>query len=259
MKHAFIDHHSLGDSAVHRLHPATKAAAAAAVLAVSLAAPFPRYAPLVPPALFLLLGALMSRVSLPHLLGKMKIPLGFTLLAVAFMPFFRPSPTRLVLAVGPFAIPYYAESAARALHIAAGAALAIAAMILLLATTPFQDLLRVLERIRVPNLLLRILAVFYRYLFILTDEAEKMELAVAARSAGAFHRGRQLRMAGNLAGVLFLRSLERGEQVYQSMCARGFAGRFPSLAAPRFHAADALAAALVLAAAALSLWRMLAP
>jgi cobalt/nickel transport system permease protein len=259
VKHAFIDHHSLDDSTVHRLHPATKAALAALVLAAALAIPFPRFGPLLPLVALLLLGAALSRVSLIHLAGKMKIPLALTVMAVVFMPFLRPAPARIVLATWPVIIPLYPESAFRALHVTAGAAVAIAAMILLLATTPFQDLLRVLERARVPGLLLRILAVFYRYLFILTDEAEKMELAIAARGAGAFHRGRQLRMAGNLAGVLFLRSLERGEQVYLSMCARGFEGRFPSLAAPRFGTADALALGLGLAAAGFSLWRMLSP
>jgi cobalt/nickel transport system permease protein len=125
---------------------------------------------------------------------------------------------------------------------------ALAGAVLLVATTPFQDILRVLESWRAPRLLLRILAVFYRYLFILTDEAEQMQLALSARLVDPAPRRRLLRMAGNLAGTLFLRSLERGETVYQAMCARGFDGRFPSLDTPRWRWPDA--AALGLAAAA---------
>lgn len=185
---------------------------------------------------------------LPHLARKMVWPLGLTAATVCLMPVLRPAGDGLVLLESPVRLAVYPESARLALHVVARAAVALAGAVLLVAATPFRDLLRVLESWHTPGLLLRILAVFYRYLFILVDEAEQMELAVSARLVGPAPRLRLLRMAGNMAGTLFLRSLERGETVYQAMCARGFDGRFPTLDAPRWRAPDA--ATLALAAAA---------
>lgn len=249
MKHAFLDHHAGGHSAVHRLHPGTKAGIALGLMSLAVGIPFPDFRAFLPGAVLLGAGALVCRVPLFHLLGKMKVPLGVTVASIILLPVFRVSPGRLTLPLGPVEIPVYIESARLAAHILCRAAVALLAMVLLTATTPFQDLLHVLERVRCPGIFLRILAVFYRYLFILVDEAEKMQQAVTGRSVGPLPVRRRLAMAGNLAGTLFLRSLERGETVYLAMCARGFDGHFPSLSRPAWGRGDALALTLALLAA----------
>ena len=93
--------------------------------------------------------------------------------------------------------------------------------ILLTATTPFPDLLHALRHLRVPPVLVAIIAFMYRYLFVLADEAERLLRARAARSAGLPGGGgrRVDRLAGarrrHMAGQLFLRSYERSDRVYQ--------------------------------------------
>ena len=61
--------------------------------------------------------------------------------------------------------------------------LCLLAMVLLANTTPFADLLRVLKRFRVPALMVTTLALMYRYLFVLADEAQRMKRARASRTA----------------------------------------------------------------------------
>jgi len=117
------------------------------------------------------------------------------------------------------------------------------AALLLVSTTPLPDLLRGLESFAVPRPLCLVIQFIYRYLFVISEQAQHMRLA--ARSRGASFRA----SAGALA-VLFARSWQRADNIYQAMLARGFRGRFPSFTATRFRAADA---AFLLASAAASI------
>jgi cobalt/nickel transport system permease protein len=77
----------------------------------------------------------------------------------------------------------------------------------------------------------------YRYIFVLVDEAERMERARDSRCYG----GRWLwhaRVIGQMIGTLFLRGYERSERVYVAMVSRGFDGRIVAPAEARMAAGD---------------------
>jgi len=102
------------------------------------------------------------------------------------------------------------------------------ASIVLSATTPVPDLLRGLARLRIPPLIVSIVAFMFRYLDLVVDQLRRMRTAMVARC----HDPRwlwQARPIASAAGVLFVRSYERGERVHQAMLARGFSGTMPEL------------------------------
>lgn len=254
MRHDFIDHHSRPGGPLQRLHPAGKVLAAGLAVVAASVVPAPRFAPFLPLLALCLAGALFGRLRPDHLLGKVWLPLGFTVLAVLPLPWLRPAGIPRGGWPGFPGLPFYPDSAWLALHAIARAAVILLLVILLMATTPFGELMHVLDRCRVPRIFLRILALLYRYLFIVVDEAEKMQLAIACRSVGPLPARRYRRMLGNAVGTLFLRSLERGEAVYQAMLARGFSGRFPSLAPGRWGLGELVLLTAALGLAALSGW-----
>ncbi len=88
-------------------------------------------------------------------------------------------------------------------------------------TTRFTYLLDGLSALRLPALLVTSLALAYRYLFLLAEEAGRMRRARAART---YARSRRLEwgLSATVMAQLFLRSAERAERVYAAMCARGF-------------------------------------
>jgi cobalt/nickel transport system permease protein len=94
-------------------------------------------------------------------------------------------------------------------------------MVLLTSTTPFAALLQLLRGIHTPALLVTVLALMYRYLFVLVDETERMQ---RARRSRTFVPGRARAWSGAAAliGQLFVRSTERAERIYAAMCARGW-------------------------------------
>jgi cobalt/nickel transport system permease protein len=131
--------------------------------------------------------------------------------------------------------------------VAAKATIGTIAAVLLAATTSFPSVLRGLEAMRVPRLLILIAGFMYRYLFVIVEEAGRMRAALAARGfrpRTALHAG----ALGRVATAMFLRTYARGERVYHAMLARGYSGRMPQLAPLAFGRADLLFVAAVLVA-----------
>ncbi|MCF7805537.1 MAG: cobalt ECF transporter T component CbiQ [Candidatus Marinimicrobia bacterium] len=99
----------------------------------------------------------------------------------------------------------------------------VLALILFVSTTKFPRLLRVLEKMKVPAVIVQVLAFIYRYFFVLIDELQRMKLAVRARAPK--RRKSLVYLAfSNLLGMLIVRSYERSERIYQAMRLRGYDG-----------------------------------
>lgn len=218
------------DSPVHRLDPRAKIVGLIGLIVVAATTPIGAWGAFAAYAAALVPLAVVARLPWGYVLRRMAIELPF--LAAALL---------LIWLRGP------AEGLTLALRIS----LSVLAVIVLTSTTPFPELLRGFERLRAPRLLLLIVALMWRYLHVIGDEAERMRVARAAR--GYQPRGllQARRAFGATIATLFVRSLERGERVHLAMVSRGYDGGMPVHAtAPLVLApADvAFAAALLLAA-----------
>ena len=131
------------------------------------------------------------------------------------------------------------------LNVIMKANLAVLTVLILNSSTPFTELLKGLETLRVPRLIIVILSFLYRYIFLLIDEAERLLMAHDSRK---IHLGKwtSARSLSNLVAVLFIRTYERGERVYESMCARGFDGSITLLEPTRPRARDYAVLAVVI-------------
>ena len=214
-------------SPIHRLDPRAKTLGLLAVTVVAVSTPLARWPVFVACAAALAVVAAPARVPVPVLWQRGRI----VLLPIALVA--------LVTLLG--GRPEVAG------EVAAKASIGVLAAVLLGATTDFPALLRGLEALRVPRLLVLIAGLMYRYLFVITAEAARMRQALASRAyrpRTALHAG----PIGRAAGALFLRSYLRGERVHLAMLSRGFTGRMPALQPLRLSAADVAFVALVLAA-----------
>jgi len=111
--------------------------------------------------------------------------------------------------------------------------LSACAVLITAATTPFPRLMGALESLRLPRFGALVVQFLYRYLFVVSEQAQHMRLAAASRGRkGGF------RAAAGALAVLFARSQARAEAVYRAMAARGFSGRIPQLGRPGLQAAD---------------------
>lgn len=103
--------------------------------------------------------------------------------------------------------------------------LTVTAALILISLTGFNTVCEALNRLGVPRPFVVQLLFFYRYLFVLVDEAERMERARSLRSFNS--RSRPFRVFISIIGHLLLRSFDRAERIYFAMRCRGFEGHIP--------------------------------
>jgi cobalt/nickel transport system permease protein len=117
------------------------------------------------------------------------------------------------------------------------------AVLLLVSTTPLPVLLRGFEMTGAPRFLLMVAQFLYRYLFVISEEAQHMRKAAMARGAtvgGLTGNTARFRAAAGALAVLFARSYGRAEEIHRAMLSRSFPGYFRPLSELHLHGSDAL-------------------
>ena len=141
-------------------------------------------------------------------------------------------------------LPVAPDGLERFLSIAFKSWLSVHMAIVLASSTLFPDLLAAMRALRLPRLLVALFGLMWRYLFVLVDEALRLMRARAARSGesqGSRAGGDLLwraRVAGGMAGNLFLRAFDRSDRIYVAMMARGYDGDIRALPSPPLKRED---------------------
>ena len=137
------------------------------------------------------------------------------------MPFFG---TGERFELGPFNL--YREGLLAGLSIVAKGTLGVLSAVILSTTTTAREILRGLERLRLPTIMVQIASFMLRYVNVISDEMERMKIARQSRgfdATGVKH----WKVIATSAAALFIRSYERGERVHLAMLSRGFDGELP--------------------------------
>jgi cobalt/nickel transport system permease protein len=218
------------DSPVHRLDPRAKIVGLLGLVVVAATTPVGAWGAFAVYATALVILAGLARLPPGYVLRRMVVEVPF--LAAALL---------LVAVRGP----------GEGLTLAARVTVSVLAVVVLSSTTQFPDLLAGFERLRAPRLLLMIVALMWRYLHVIGDEADRMRVARDARGyrpRGLWHARHAF---GATIAALFTRSLERGERVHLAMASRGYRGGMPAaVTAPlALSSTDVSVAAVLLAAA----------
>jgi cobalt/nickel transport system permease protein len=164
--------------------------------------------------------SLVAKIPTPTLLKRSLIEIPFILFAI-LMPFFG---TGERFEVGPFNL--YRESLLAAAGIVAKGTLGVLSAVVLSTSTTARELLRGLEKLHLPKLMVQIAAFMLRYVNVISDEMERMK--VARESRGFIATGlKDWKVIAIAASALFIRSYERGERVHLAMLSRGYTGVLP--------------------------------
>lgn len=245
----YLDPYQPRQSVVHRLDGRVKVVLTLAWIASLSLMPFPSLAQaeimrigLKYALMWLILALLagLSRLGIFYLLRRSFLALPFVLAAVPLL-FVRPSLHAIpIWHLGPLTV--YSEGLLRFLFLSLKSWLAVQIAILMVATTPFPELLQAMRAIGLPRLFVAMFSLTWRYLFVLADEALRLMRARAARSGVDSNRApfsgvRRIRweaqVTGGMAASLLLRSLERADRIHFAMLARGYDGEVRALPLPR--------------------------
>ena len=164
--------------------------------------------------------ATAGKISIFTLSKRALIEVPFIFFAV-LMPFFG---TGERFELGPFNL--YREGLLAGLSIVAKGTLGVLSAVILSTTTTAREILRGLERLRLPTIMVQIASFMLRYVNVISDEMERMKIARQSRgfdATGVKH----WKVIATSAAALFIRSYERGERVHLAMLSRGFDGELP--------------------------------
>ena len=193
-------------------------------------------------AVFTLFLARLSRLPLSLFVRRvwLAVPLLVGVLALpAALSSVTPGASVLVLHHAPLlAITRPGLLVALTLLLRAGTALGFVTLLTL--TTAWNELLGGLRVLLVPRPFLLILAMTYRYLFVLLRIVQEVFLARKSRTVGTEIGSENRWFLGSAAGGLFRKSLLLTEEVHTAMRARGWTGTPNSACPPRLHARDVL-------------------
>jgi cobalt/nickel transport system permease protein len=213
--------HFHGHSVVHRAPAHLKLVALLGFMLTVVATPPDWYAVFAAYAALLLAVVAASRVPPPYLAKRMVIEVPFVVFAL-LVPFIATGSRVEVLGVS-LSEPGLVAAAALLMK----GTLGVLASLTLAATTEPADVLRGLQRLRMPEPLVQIMGFMIRSLDVVTGELARM--MVAMRSRGCDPRSpRHWPTLARAMGALFIRSYERGERVHLAMLSRGYDGRLPS-------------------------------
>lgn len=125
-----------------------------------------------------------------------------------------------------------------------------AAMAITTTTTVFE-IIAAARSMGAPEKLTAMLALMTRYVRVIRDEFDSLVWAMKIRGFKATTSLHCLRSYANLAGVLLIRGLDRGERVYAAMACRGYKGRFYFTLDRKIDRTDIVSLAVFVAVAAL--------
>jgi cobalt/nickel transport system permease protein len=238
MKHSFIDEYSHLNSVIHRLDPRTKLIASLAFIVAVVLTPASNWWVF---AFYFAVVAFMlafSRLPIGYVLKRSLVVLPFVLLIAIFIPFLKGGEVAASYHIWLWQVSITYDGLMILTNVLVKSWLCILALILLSSTTRLNDLLKGLRQLGMPQVMILILSFMYRYIFVLVDEAMRIQQAHNSRNFGGswLHH---VKTIGHMVGTLFIRSYERGERIYAAMLARGFDGQTHTLYKLRFKQADA--------------------
>jgi len=220
LHHVRVDQWSRGSSPLHARDPRAKILALVVFLIVLATTPANAAVPLAIDFALLLAGTMIAGLPLA----------GVLLRAMVVLPFSLTFGT----------LSWLAGDRWRAIGLIEKSYLSAVAILLVIGVTSLPALLTGLERLGAPRMFVLITQFLYRYLFVISEQAQHMRLAAASRQGDPhLHRKRHFRAAAGALAVLFARSYYRAEGIHRAMLSRAFTGRFPALDSQNFRPLDA--------------------
>ncbi|MCW7076300.1 MAG: cobalt ECF transporter T component CbiQ [Candidatus Syntropharchaeales archaeon] len=104
---------------------------------------------------------------------------------------------------------------------------ALSAVILIfpmVGTARFDVTLKALIDLKVPNKLVQMLVFTFRYIFVFFEEFQRIVRSIESRCFELKTRIYTIKTLGKAIGMLFVKSYERAERVYNAMISRGYDG-----------------------------------
>jgi len=136
--------------------------------------------------------------------------------------------TYFTLAIFNFKFGINGISLLKSIHIFCKTMGSISCLFFLILTVPVSEIINILEKLKAPKLFLELMLLIYRFIFVLFDTSAKIQRSQISRLSGNNYKTR-LRSAAKLLSSLFLFSLKKSDDIYNSLESRCYNGNIKFL------------------------------
>ena len=202
--------------------------------------------------MLILVLALFSRVPLAFFVARVWVFIPFFTGVIALPALFvTPGP---VLAHLPLGLAITQTGCLTALFLLLRVGTSVSMTVLLVLTTPWNNVLKALGVLRLPAVVILILGMTYRYIHLLLNITNDMFLSRKSRMLRRMPGPDERRLLAAAAGELLSKSLQMSSEVYLAMQSRGFRNYPRTLDTFRLKKIDWLAGLIVVLVAAAAIW-----
>lgn len=212
-----------GNSLIHRLDPRLKILSVTAYsFAVALSHQFTTLlCSLV--ISFLMIG--LARLNMREVASRLAVVNGLILLLWVVLPLTFEGES--LFSIGPFSVTRAGVLTSARITLKSNSILL--AFISLAATSPLTTLGHAMNRLLVPDKIVHLLLMTYRYVFVIELEYERLVRAAKIRGFCPKTNMHTYKTYAYLIGMIFVRASDRADRVHKAMLCRGFKGKFYSL------------------------------
>jgi len=186
--------------------------------------------PIIPLIIFLFFSFLIlfeAKIPAKFYLKFLTIPLSFAIITFIFMAIFFGFGQN-IFQLGFFNLGITADGFNRALLVFARIMGGFSCLAFLALTTPMTDLFVILEKIKIPKIVVEITMLMYRYIFVFLDEAINMYHSQETRN-GYSSLKKSYKSMGMLISNLFIKTWIKGEQTFIAMESRCYDGSIKTM------------------------------
>jgi len=226
MHHSHIDKFAYQDSWIHRLDSRVKFITTVVFTAVVISLPYTSLSILACYAVGPFTILVIASIPIRFVLKQTLLVIPFVLVLALSCPFYDKSP--ISFAFGPF----FCNTSVgwmRCWSILAKFLVTMSALIALVSTTRFSNLLVGIRRLGAPKLLVIQLGFLYRYIFVLIDTVHRILRARNCRKLRNLGFEKELKTASAMIGSLLTRSIDKAHRIHTAMQGRGFDGTWRSI------------------------------
>lgn len=206
------------DSPIHRRHPLVKLLVTILYIFIVVSFPKDQLSAMLPMLIYPALLFTVSGITMRTCLYKLRFILPLICAVGIWNPILDRTP---VLMIGRVVI---TGGMISFLTLLLKGVLSLMASFLLIATTGIEQICYAFSLLKVPDILVTQLLITYRYISLLLHETGTMMNAYSLRAPG--QKGLHISSWGSFVGQLLIRSMDRAQNLYQSMQMRGFSGSF---------------------------------
>lgn len=172
--------------------------------------------------LYLLILFIIAKIPIKQALFKVLVILPFGFFIAIFQPFIQPGEIIYTLPLG---INVTMEGVLFAQLLISRLIVSITSIVLFSFITPMKDIAEAFRKLHMPNEFAMIFTLFVRFIFLFYDQLQSIRQAQNSRCFSLSNNTPymwKVKQVGYLFLMMFVRSYEQGESVYNSMASRGY-------------------------------------